>query len=98
MAFVQFIEFTTTRADEMRKLVNDFRESGQGPTTTTRGMVCADRDQPNRFVTVVEFPSYEEAMKNSERPETTAFAAKMAELCDGPPTFRNLDVVEMIEG
>ena len=39
------------------------------------------------------FPSYEAAMENSNRPETAEFAAKLAKLCAGPPTFRNLDVV-----
>ena len=33
-------------------------------------------------------------MKNSEDPATTTeFAEKIASLCDGPPVFRNLDVV-----
>jgi hypothetical protein len=40
----------------------------------------------------VEFPFYEEAVTNSELPETAEVAARLAELCDGPPTFRNLDV------
>jgi len=40
----------------------------------------------------VEFPSYEAAMANSELPETAALSQKIAELCDGPITFRNLDV------
>jgi inactivated superfamily I helicase len=31
-------------------------------------------------------------MENSGRPETAEFAAKMAELCDGPVIFHNLDV------
>ena len=44
------------------------------------------------YVQIVEFPSYEEAMANSELPETGEFAAKLATLCDAPPTFRNLDV------
>ena len=35
---------------------------------------------------------YEAAMENSNRPETAEFAAQLAQLCDGPPTFRNLDV------
>jgi hypothetical protein len=33
-------------------------------------------------------------MQNSDRPETSAFAARMADLCDGPPTFYNLDIVQ----
>ena len=42
-------------------------------------------------MTIVEFPSYEEAMKNNELPETAAVAA-MQKLADGPPTFYNLDL------
>jgi hypothetical protein len=45
----------------------------------------------------VEFPSYEEAMANSELPETAEFAARLMELCDGPPTFRNLDVLREMQ-
>lgn len=98
MPFIQVIEYTTTKPDEMRKLVEEFRSSTDGPRANVRGSLCADRDQPDRYVNIVEFESYEEAMGNSERPETTAFAQRMAELCDGPPTFRNLDVVETFEG
>ena len=32
-------------------------------------------------------------MENSNRPGTAEFAAQLAKLCDGPPTFRNLDVI-----
>ena len=32
-------------------------------------------------------------MANSNLPETAEFAAKLASLCDGPPSFRNLEVV-----
>jgi hypothetical protein len=32
-------------------------------------------------------------MANSELPETGEVAARLAELADGPPTFRNLDAV-----
>jgi len=97
MAFVQMIEFSTTRADEIRALIDEYRATTEGVRTSGAGTVCADRDQPNRYVTIVQFDSYEDAMKNSELPETSAMAARMMELCDGPPTFRNLDVVESIE-
>jgi hypothetical protein len=36
-------------------------------------------------------------MENSTSPETQEFAAKMAELCDGPARFYNLDVLERFE-
>ncbi len=42
---------------------------------------------------IIEFPSYEDAMADSTMPETGESARKLAALCDGPPTVRNLDVV-----
>jgi hypothetical protein len=46
-------------------------------------------------VQVVEFPSYEDAMANSELPETASFAERLRTLCDGPLLFRNLDVLSV---
>ena len=53
-------------------------------------VICRSRGKS--YVIVVEFPSYEDAMRNSALPETSEFAGRMMALCDGPPTFRNLDV------
>ena len=58
-------------------------------------LVGADWDNAGSYVTVVEFESYETAMKNSEDPATSEFADRMATLCDGPPTFHNIDVVRV---
>jgi hypothetical protein len=44
-------------------------------------------------MTIVEFDSYEAAMENSADPATSEFAERMMQLCDGPPTFHNLDVM-----
>jgi len=33
-------------------------------------------------------------MRNNDLPETAQIAGQMAALSDGPPVFRNLDVVE----
>ncbi len=44
------------------------------------------------FVQIVEFPSSEEAMLNSELPETAALAERLARLCHATMPFRNLDV------
>lgn len=94
--FVQIIEFTTSRIDEVRALLEGL-QSQRDMGTVLRGTMTADRDRPNTYVNVVEFESYESAMENSNRPETSEFAAKMAELCDGPATFYNLDVLEVWE-
>ena len=94
MKFVQIMEYTTSRYDEMRQAEEEWLAATEGKRTVTRQLTCQDRDRPGTYVTVVEFPSYEEAMKNSELPETQQLAEKMTKLCDGPPTFRNLDVVD----
>jgi hypothetical protein len=89
--FVQIVEFTTSRLEEVQALADEMapeRASG----TVRRLTVAADRDRPGYHFSIVEFDSYESAMENSNRPETSEFAAKMAKLCDGPPMFRNLDV------
>ena len=97
--FIQTITYTTTRIDEVRELGEKFREqrlaSIEGPKPISISM-CASRDVPNQYTTVVEFESYEEAMANSARPETAEFAEQMAKLCDGPATFSNLDVLMQI--
>jgi len=92
MGFVQIIEFHTSKADEVAELDEGWIAATKGKTTATRVLRCVDRNDPTRQFTIVEFPSYEAAMKNSEMPETGAMAEKMAALCDGPPTFYDLDV------
>jgi hypothetical protein len=63
-----------------------------GRRTAQRGTFTQDRERPNTYLQIVEFPSYEDAMANSDLPETAAFAQRLGELCDGPMSFRNLDV------
>jgi len=94
--FAQIIEFRTSRIDELEALSEEF-VARHGLPTSFRRMVTADRDDPGLHRVIVEFPSYEEAMANSQDPETTEFASRMAALCDGPPTFYNLDVIDVVE-
>ena len=94
--FVQIIDITTSRIDEVQKLADDWRDSREGGEGgPTRGVFTADRDHPGHYLNIIEFPSYEEAMANSERADTTAFAEQLAALCDQPPTFTNLDLREV---
>ena len=89
--FVQIIEFKTSRFDELQKLADDY-DLNAGDNTARRVNICEDRDNPGTFYNIVEFDSYESAMKNSQRPEVGQFAEQMQKLCDGPPKFRNLDI------
>ena len=93
MPFIQIIEYKTTRLDELNAALDGWLEATKGKRSSTRGVQTKDRDASNTYVQIVEFPSYDDAMANSNLPETSEFAAKLASLCDGPPTFRNLDVV-----
>jgi quinol monooxygenase YgiN len=98
MGFVQLIEFTTSRIDDLKALEEVWMQATEGRRTLLRQQVCADRDQPNRYVVIVEFDSYEAAMVNSGLPETQAVAEKYAALCDGPVRFVNLDVIDTLDG
>jgi hypothetical protein len=98
--FVQIIEYQTSRPEEVRALGEQYRKDrmagGEGPKPI-RATTCADRDNPGHYFNIVEFASAEEAMANSAREDTGAFAASMMELCDGPSKFHNLDLLEIIE-
>jgi hypothetical protein len=94
MAFVQIIDFRTSKAEEMKKLAEEWEQASSGKRLARRRVLCEDRDNPGRFFNIVFFDSYEEAMQNSQLPETSEFSQKMMALGDGPPTFHNLDVVE----
>lgn len=93
MKFVQIIEYETTSIDELNAVLDGWLEKTKGKRAATRGVQMRDRDVANTYVQIVEFPSHEDAMANSKLPETSEFAAQLAALCDGPPTFRNLDVL-----
>ena len=86
------IEFQTNRIDEFDAVLDEWLKESEGWRAPTRGLQTADRDQPGTYVQIVEFPSYEAAMENSARPETSKLAGRLAALSSVPPTFRNLDV------
>lgn len=96
--FVQIIEFDTSHIDEVRMLGEKFiaERKAEGGRTDIHTMITADRDHPNHYMNIVEFPSYEIAMENSARPDTGEFATRLAQLCDAPPTFHNLDIVQKL--
>ena len=93
MAFVQIIEFQTSRVGEFDALLDQWLAQSKDWRTATRSTRTKDRDRPNTYVQIVEFPSYEKAQENSKHPETAQFAEALSKLCDVPPAFRNLDVI-----
>jgi hypothetical protein len=95
--FVQIIEMQTSRIDEVEALIRELRnrlDDGGSSSAPRRGVITADRDRPGFYLSVVQFESYEAAMENSNRPEVSEYADRMAKLCDAAPKFYNLDVRE----
>lgn len=92
MKFVQLIEFKTGDIEAFNRTLDEWLAKTSGVRTPSRAVQGRDRDNDRTYIHIVEFPSYEAAMENSNRPETAEFAAQLAKLCDSPPTFRNLDV------
>ncbi|MFC8369393.1 ester cyclase [Streptomyces sp. NPDC057239] len=93
MTFLQLIDCRTSRFEEMDRLLDQWAEQTRGKRTATHAVVGKDRADTSHVVEIVEFPSYEEAMRNSKLPETDRIFREMVALCDGMPTFTDLDVV-----
>ena len=94
MSFIQTISYTTTRVDEIRALSDQFDRDNPDAPGLVSVKFLKDRDRENAYLMIAEFESYDVAMENSARPETDAFARKMAGLLDGPPAYGNYDVIE----
>jgi hypothetical protein len=96
--FVQIMELKTSRIDEVVALSKRMQEERGDALLATKATVTADRDRPGYYLVLVEFNSYEEAMKNSNDPVTSQYAEEMGALLEGPPKFYNLDVRFVMEG
>jgi hypothetical protein len=93
MKFAQIIEFTTGRIDEFNAGLDEWMATFEGHRIPHRAVLRRDRDTQDRYLLMVEFASYEQAMENSGRPETGEFAAFLAAISEAALTFRNLDVL-----
>ncbi|MGW0985238.1 hypothetical protein ACWD46_03225 [Streptomyces sp. NPDC002486] len=95
MKFVQIIEFETERLDKMQQVLDEAgqrnAERANGPT---HSMLLKDRDKPGRYLALIEFDSYEEAMRNSDDPETSAMAQRLDALSTGERVYTNCDVLD----
>ena len=92
MKFVQIMKVTTSRFSEMEAAHEEWLKATEGQRTVTSEIITENRDKPGEYWIIVEFPSYEDAMRNNDLPATAQIAEKMAALCDAPTEFFNLDV------
>ncbi|MEU2504348.1 ester cyclase [Streptomyces sp. NPDC007863] len=93
MTFVQIIDCRTSQVEELNRLMDRWVEQTRGKRTATHSIVGTDRSDAQHVVEIVEFPSYDVAMRNSQLPETDRIFREMVALCDEMPTFTDLDVV-----
>ncbi|WP_007026661.1 DUF1059 domain-containing protein [Saccharomonospora iraqiensis] len=91
-AFVQLIEFSTDRIDEVERLTDEWAAEIGADRRARWGVLAADRDHAGTYLEIVEFPDAEQARANSENPATARFADRLRGLCDAEPRFVNLDV------
>lgn len=91
-AFVQVIEFRTSRLPEFHEIGDRWHDEIGADRTARWGITAADRKGPDRYMQIVGFPDYESAMVNSKHPATSRFAEQLGAVCEGEAVFHDLDV------
>ncbi|MGI9647311.1 MAG: hypothetical protein ACR2OI_02210 [Acidimicrobiia bacterium] len=97
MRFTQTMAIRTTDGAALGSLMSAWHEAEAGVAPGYLGSrLLADRDDPGRFLIVVDFSSAEEAEINSNRPETAEWASRMMDLVDGDVGWGNYDVAHVV--
>ncbi len=94
--FIQIMEFETSKIDELEKLMKTFQEERGDALLATKATITEDRSRPGRYFVIVEFDSYEEAMRNSNDPVTSEYAEKVSAILKAPQIFHDLNVRSVI--
>ncbi len=94
MSFVQIIDMRTKNIDDIQKLEREWEKASEGKRTLRRSIVGRDRNDPDHYLVLAFFDSYESAMVNSNLPETNEFGQKQSTMVDGPMQFIDLDVID----
>ena len=100
MNFTQTIEVRCSNPDALVELLASWDEL-QADSDVMGYMgthLLADRSEPGRYLIVAEFgvvdpdvPAAEEAQRNNDRPETQAWAERLAALIDGEAAYGHFD-------
>lgn len=93
--FIQTMEVWSSSADEVLTQHDIWRKATEGQTTVRSVLICADRDQIGRYLVILHFDSFEDAMSNLEIPGSAAVPAGLSSISDmgKDPGFANLDVI-----
>lgn len=93
MGFIQIIDFQTDDLEPIMQSHEKWLAATEGKRTIRRDIVARDRNDPNHYVVIAFFDSYESAMENSALPGTQASAEEFAAAATGAMTFLDLDIV-----
>jgi len=94
--FIQIMEFETSQIDKLEALMTTFQKERGDALLATKATITEDRARPGHYLVIVEFDSYEEAMKNSNDHVTSEYAEKITAMLEGPQIFHDLDVRSVI--
>ena len=94
MRFTQTMTVRAADGGALGELMSAWHEAEAGVAPGYLGnRLLADRDDPGRFLLVVDFSSADEAGRNNDRAETREWAGRLLELIDGEPEYGNFDEV-----
>lgn len=96
MKFSQHIVVSVADEAALLSLIDEGTDE-VAPPGLTRMRVLKFRDQPGRYVIQADFDSWESAEQSNDRPDTQAWADRLAALIDGDPKYENLDVIRELE-
>lgn len=96
--FIQIVQGSCTRQDEVHALLDEWRRDLAAGATGWLGGTYGFTDD-DMLMAVVRFESRDAAMANSARPEQSAWAERLTALMDGPLEFHDCDdVMLMMDG
>jgi hypothetical protein len=91
VTFVRVIDFETTHEADIEALLDEW-QAAHAQHHAIRSRITHDRKNPNHYMTIMEFPSYEAAKVGGDG-ETRGFVERIEKLCSTKPTYLDLDVV-----
>jgi hypothetical protein len=97
--FIQLVEFYSSRSvNELRESMDAWLGASRGKRALQMAVLAAERERPNHYWELLEYPSEEDAGRSVELAETRAAYKRWTELLEGEPVFHNLDVMEQYGG
>ena len=94
MPFTQTMTVEADAAEPLADLVDAWHREQFGVAPGYQGArVLADTERSGRYVIEVDFSSEEEAVKNNDRAETSAWADRLNAHVSGEPEYANFAVV-----